>query len=46
MLFGEDKGAKWKVRAVIWRDRDKDLQIKEEAYEGWVLEYYPCPRGR
>ena len=40
-LFGDDKGAKWKVRAVIWRDGNEDLQAEEEAYEGWVLEYYP-----
>ena len=45
-LFGENKGDKWKVRTVIWRDGDDELQAKEEAYEGLVLEYYPCPRGR
>ena len=45
-LFGDDKGAKWKVRAVIWSDGDEDLQAEEEAYEGWVLEYYPFPQGR
>ena len=33
-LFRDDKGAKWKVSAVNWRDGDKDLQDEEEAYEG------------
>ena len=37
-LFGDDKGAKWKVHAVNWRGGDKDLQAEEEAYKGWVLE--------
>ena len=37
-LFRDDKGAKWKVRAVIWRDGDENLQVEEEAYQRWVLE--------
>ena len=32
-LFVDYKGAKWKVRAVIWRDGDEDLQAEEEAYK-------------
>ena len=31
-LFGDDKVAKWKVRAVIWHDGGEDLQAEEEAY--------------
>jgi hypothetical protein len=36
----------WKVRDVYMRSGDDDLgenDDEEDRYEGWVVEYYPCP---